>query len=53
MPKLEEEKKSLENKMSEPNLSFDDLQNASNRIGEIISQLEEKELRWLELSEHI
>lgn len=53
MPKLEEEKKSLENKMSEPNLSFDDLQNASNRIGEIISLLEEKELRWLELSEHI
>lgn len=53
MPKLEEEKKSLENKMSEPNLSFDDLQNASNRIGEIIAQLEEKELRWLELSEHI
>lgn len=53
MPKLEEEKKSLEDKMSEPNLSFDDLQNASNRIGEIIAQLEEKELRWLELSEHI
>ncbi len=53
MPKLEVEKKSLENKMSESNLSFDDLQNASNRIGEIIAQLEEKELRWLELSEHI
>ncbi len=53
MPKLEDEKKSLENKMSEPNLSFDDLQNASNRIGEIIALLEEKELRWLELSEHI
>jgi ATP-binding cassette subfamily F protein uup len=53
MPKLEDEKKSLENKMSEPNLSFDDLQTASNRIGEIIALLEEKELRWLELSEHI
>jgi len=53
MPKLEVEKKSLENKMSESNLSFDDLQNASNRIGEIIALLEEKELRWLELSEHI
>jgi ATP-binding cassette subfamily F protein uup len=53
MPKLEGEKKSLENKMSEPNLSFDDLQNASNRIGEIIALLEEKELRWLELSEHV
>jgi ATP-binding cassette subfamily F protein uup len=53
MPKLESEKKSLENKMSEPNLSFDDLQNASNRIGEIIALLEEKELRWLELSEHV
>ena len=53
MPKLESEKKTLENKMSEPNLSFDDLQNASNRIGEIIALLEEKELRWLELSEHV
>jgi ATP-binding cassette subfamily F protein uup len=53
MPKLEGEKKSLENKMSEPNLSFDDLQNASNRIGEIIALLEEKEMRWLDLSEHV
>jgi hypothetical protein len=39
--------------MSEPNLSFDDLQNASNRIGEIIALLEEKEMRWLDLSEHV
>lgn len=51
MPKLEEEKASLELKMSNTSISYDDLQAASNRIGEIIVLLEEKELRWLELSE--
>lgn len=51
MPNLEQEKAGLELKMSNASISYDDLQAASNRIGEIIALLEEKELRWLELSE--
>jgi len=30
---------------------FDELQQLSNRIGEVSKLLDEKELRWLELSE--
>jgi ATP-binding cassette subfamily F protein uup len=51
MPSLEQEKANLELKMSNASIAYDELQAASNRIGEIIALLEEKELRWLELSE--
>ena len=48
---LEEEKKSLTEKMSNGNLPFDELNKISQRLISITKQLEEKELRWLELSE--
>lgn len=51
IPQLEIEKKILEEKMSAGNLPFDQLQQSSNRVSEIIQLLEEKEMRWLELSE--
>jgi ABC transport system ATP-binding/permease protein len=51
MPQLQQEKSTLENSMAVGNLSFDTLQQAANRIGEIIALLDEKEMRWLELSE--
>lgn len=51
MTDLEAEKKQLEEKMSSCSLAYDDLQQASNRIGEILATMEEKEMRWLELSE--
>jgi ABC transport system ATP-binding/permease protein len=50
IPALQKEKETLEIKMSE-NLSYDDLQKAGERITQIISALDEKEMRWLELSE--
>ncbi|MEO7524514.1 MAG: ABC transporter ATP-binding protein, partial [Ferruginibacter sp.] len=50
MPLLQEEKKTLEEKMS-GNIPYDALQKASDRISVIIQQLDEKETRWLELSE--
>lgn len=50
---LEEEKRALEQEVSSGTLSSDDLIEKSNRIGEIINLLEEKELRWLELSEYV
>jgi ATP-binding cassette subfamily F protein uup len=51
MPKLEAEKQKLTEMMNGGSNNFAELQKASNRIGEITKLLEEKELRWLELSE--
>ena len=48
---LEEEKKALETAMSTGTLSNDELMKKSTRIAEVINELEEKEMRWLELSE--
>ena len=48
---LNAEKAELEEALSTGTLPFDQLQAASERIGQIIEELDEKELRWLELSE--
>jgi ATP-binding cassette subfamily F protein uup len=48
---LEEEKKELETLLCSGSLSADDMLKKSNRIGEIIEDLDRKELRWLDLSE--
>ena len=50
MESLSKEKAELETKLSDGTLNFEELQKASARIGEIISESEEKEMRWLELS---
>jgi ABC transport system ATP-binding/permease protein len=50
IPALQKEKETLEIKMSQ-NLSYDELQKAGERITQIITLLDEKEMRWLELSE--
>ncbi len=51
MPALEEEKRNITDKMGTGSLGFDELQKLSERIIVIDQLLEEKELRWLELSE--
>jgi len=48
---LEKEKSELESQLSSGNLNPQQLQEKSNRYQEITQILEEKELRWLELSE--
>ena len=48
---LAAEKAELEEALSSGTMPFDKLQEASQRIGEIIEETDEKELRWLELSE--
>ncbi len=48
---LETEKKKLEEELSSGNLDFSQISEKSTRISEIINLLEEKEMRWLELSE--
>ena len=52
MPALQQERKLLEEKMS-GNLPYNELQNAADRISSIIVALDEKEMRWLELSERV
>ena len=51
IPALEQQKSDLENALSSGTLSIDELTAASAKIAELIEQLEEKEMRWLELSE--
>ena len=51
IPKLEAEKAELEIKLQSGDLPFEEIEKASTRIGTLVSQLEEKELRWLELDE--
>lgn len=48
---LEIEKKGISEKLSSANLPFDELQKLSERIVEISGLIDQKELRWLELSE--
>ena len=50
---LAAEKADLEGKLSSGTLPFDELQAASERIGQIMELTDEKELRWLELSENL
>lgn len=50
LPALEQEKAMLEERMSQ-NLPYDELQQISGRISEVIAALDDKEMRWLELSE--
>lgn len=47
---LAKEKSALEESLNSGLLPYEELQKASQRIGEIISLTEEKEVRWLELS---
>jgi ATP-binding cassette subfamily F protein uup len=51
IPTLQKEKTALEEKMNAGNLNFEELQKAAARVGEIVALLDEKEMRWLELSE--
>jgi len=48
---LEAEKKAISEKLSSTQTSFDELQQLSKRIVDISHLIDQKELRWLELSE--
>ncbi len=52
MPVLEKERDEINEKLASGNLPFDELDKLTKRIGEIAIALEEKEMRWLELSEY-
>lgn len=51
IPALEKERKELEEKMNANLSNHEEIMRISARLGEVISQLDEKGFRWLELSE--
>lgn len=51
MARLEDEKSELESALSSGSLSAEELQAASERLGRLLSELDNSEMRWLELSE--
>ncbi|HET7898845.1 MAG TPA: ATP-binding cassette domain-containing protein, partial [Flavisolibacter sp.] len=51
LPQLEKERTDLTGQLSNADLPFEKLQQISERINEINSLIDEKEMRWLELSE--
>ncbi|MEO6830724.1 MAG: ATP-binding cassette domain-containing protein, partial [Chitinophagaceae bacterium] len=53
MPALEKEREEITVKMTAPNLPYEELQPLTARITEVTKLLEEKEMRWLELSEMV
>ncbi|HEX7847443.1 MAG TPA: ABC-F family ATP-binding cassette domain-containing protein [Chitinophagaceae bacterium] len=48
---LTKEKETITGKLNSGNTPFEELQQLANRIGEVTQLLDEKEFRWLELSE--
>ncbi|HMT73261.1 MAG TPA: ABC-F family ATP-binding cassette domain-containing protein [Chitinophagaceae bacterium] len=51
IPELTKEKETITEKLNSGTAPFEELQQLSVRIGEITQLLDEKEMRWLELSE--
>ena len=49
--KLELEKKDLEDLLNNPNLNFESINEITTNLGDIITQIDEKSLRWIELDE--
>ncbi|MGB6084528.1 ABC-F family ATP-binding cassette domain-containing protein [Moheibacter sp.] len=50
IPKLQKLKEELTIQISEPDLDFEMIQKVSQELEKIIAQIDEKEMRWLELS---
>ena len=51
LPLLEAKKDELTNLLSDPNLTYDKIALIGDELQKIVDELEEKEFRWLELSE--
>ncbi|HEX6914136.1 MAG TPA: ABC transporter C-terminal domain-containing protein, partial [Chitinophagaceae bacterium] len=51
IPALEAERDALTNQLSNPEGDYEQIGRISRRLTEIAQELEQKEMRWLELSE--
>ena len=50
---MEEEKASITEKFNDMTMSVEDIQKHSTRLKEVESQIEEKEMKWMELVEGV
>lgn len=53
LPDLEKEKTKLQEELNSGKLKYEDLMKTTERITEIMTSLNEKEMRWLELSDKV
>lgn len=53
LPNLEKEKTKLQEELNSGKLKYEDLMKTTERITEIMTSLNEKEMRWLELSDKV
>jgi ATP-binding cassette subfamily F protein uup len=51
--KLEKQRKEITEKFNDPSLSNDNMMKLSLDLGKINKELEEKEMRWLELADKL
>lgn len=51
LPKIEKKKREIEKKINDPNVDYEKITELSETYKSLKDELEEKELRWLELSE--
>ena len=51
LPVLETKKEELTNLLSDPNLAYEKIAEIGETLQKIVDEIEEKEFRWLELSE--
>lgn len=52
IPALEKERQEIYAQLASPGLPYEELQKLTERVGILTMQIDEKELRWLELSEN-
>lgn len=50
LPLLENQKAELTDQLSNPNLSYEEIATISSKLEHILSEIDEKEMRWLELN---
>ncbi len=53
IPTLEEQRRDMESRLSSGTLGVEELTTLSNQVGEIIELIDQKSMRWLELSERV
>jgi ATP-binding cassette subfamily F protein uup len=51
IPVLEEKKAVLSEKLNDPSLSYDDIEKISNELTQLVEELDEKTMRWMELAD--
>ncbi|HAW21273.1 MAG TPA: ABC transporter, partial [Flavobacteriales bacterium] len=51
LPALGKERVEIEKALQDASLAYEEIERLSKRITEVVAELEEKELRWLELDE--